>query len=544
MKRRDEPCAWLGLALVGALVLLLALPGASTAKLRARSLTTSQASILDHGFKIKLVNTGRADKVGRVRVRTRTFDDSARKPLTKPKRVHVDARSKRRVRLRLTPRGRDAVTACGARELLVEFKGSVKRRGQLRRTSDGCRPGPVDLSRAGDCDFIGQQEGSLCMLPFPDDFYTVADPSTATGRRIDFDAAAMPANGAGTPIAPGPYNLNDGFSPGQSIVLKVPGLDTPAALAQTDPVQLNHLGRYAEPDAPVVVDRRGHRRALADLGRARLQRREPGRHRADDQPGGQLRRRASLHRRPARPEDAGRLGDIGAARLPLLPRRAAQRLGGDQRAAAALRVDLRGLARCRDPALEPLPRVGLHGRQRREHRRADAAHPRRRLRDPRRHDDGRHGRPGRLAGVQRRPRSTTSPPARTRTSPAASAGPTPSPATCIRTASRAAVSCSAPTASRAATATTRRSSTASSRGSRSTGRRRSRCARRFTATACSDASRGSATATRTISQTTTASSSARPTRSAWPPRTFPTRSGSSATSPTSRSSPTACSRAC
>ena len=253
MKRRDEPCAWLGLALVGALVLLLALPGASTAKLRARSLTTSQASILDHGFKIKLVNTGRADKVGRVRVRTRTFDDSARKPLTKPKRVRVDARSKRRVRLRLTPRGRDAVTACGARELLVEFKGSVKRRGQLRRTSDGCRPGPVDLSRAGDCDFIGQQEGSLCMLPFPDDFYTVADPSTATGRRIDFDPAAMPANGAGTPVAPGPYNLNDGFSPGQSIVLKVPNLDTPAALAQTDPVQLNHLGRYAEPDAPVVV---------------------------------------------------------------------------------------------------------------------------------------------------------------------------------------------------------------------------------------------------------------------------------------------------
>ena len=303
MKRRDEPCVRLGLALVGAVVLLLALPGPSTAKLKARSLTTSQASILDHGFKIKLANTGRADKVGRVRVRTRTFDDPARKPLTKPKRVRVDARSKRRVRLRLTPRGRDAVTACGARELLVEFKRSVKRRGQLQRTSDGCRPGPVDLSRAGECDFIGQQEGSLCMLPFPDDFYTVADPSTATGRRIDFEAAAMPANGAGTPIAPGPYNLNDGFSPGQSIVLKVPGLDTPAALAQTDPVA-------AQPPRPLRGARRAgrrhrrdHRRALADLGRARLQRREPGRHRADDQPGGQLRLRASLHRRPARPED-------------------------------------------------------------------------------------------------------------------------------------------------------------------------------------------------------------------------------------------------
>ena len=63
----------------------------------------------------------------------------------------------------------------------------------------------------------------------------------------------MPANTSGTHVDAEPYDLNDGFSPGQSIVLKVPGLDTPAALAATDPVQLNHLGRYSEPDAPVVV---------------------------------------------------------------------------------------------------------------------------------------------------------------------------------------------------------------------------------------------------------------------------------------------------
>ncbi len=253
MKRREEPCVRLGLVFVAALALCLVLPAGSSARLKARALTTSQAAILDHGFKVKLANPGRSDRQGRVRVRTRTFDEPARKLLTKPKRVRVEAHSRRRVRLRLTPFGREAVSECGARKLVFEFKRSVKRRGELSRTSAVCAPKPIDLSRAGECDFIGQQDGSLCMLPFPDDFYTAADAPSATGRRIDFKSAAMPANGSGTPVAPGPYNLGDGFSPGQSIVLKVPGLDTPAALARTDPVALNHLGRFAAPDAPVVV---------------------------------------------------------------------------------------------------------------------------------------------------------------------------------------------------------------------------------------------------------------------------------------------------
>ena len=50
-----------------------------------------------------------------------------------------------------------------------------------------------------------------------------------------------------------PYNGNDGFSPGQSIVVRVPGLDNPEALAATDPVGLADLGRYSDDDAPVVV---------------------------------------------------------------------------------------------------------------------------------------------------------------------------------------------------------------------------------------------------------------------------------------------------
>ena len=78
----------------------------------------------------------------------------------------------------------------------------------LVRQTPACRPKSIDLSQSSDCDFIGQQQGSLCMLPFPDDYYTVADQSTGTGRRIDFHAAGMPKNAASVPINPSPYSLN------------------------------------------------------------------------------------------------------------------------------------------------------------------------------------------------------------------------------------------------------------------------------------------------------------------------------------------------
>ena len=122
----------------------------------------------------------------------------------------------------------------------------------------GPKPKPIDLSRADVCNFIAVDEGtsaadSLCLLPFPDDFHTEADASSASGRRVAFTDAAMPRNAANEPITAAPYNLNDGFSPGQPIVLKVPGLDTPAALAETRAVPLNHLNRYARKRAPVVV---------------------------------------------------------------------------------------------------------------------------------------------------------------------------------------------------------------------------------------------------------------------------------------------------
>src|SRR5437660_12021618 len=78
------------------------------------------------------------------------------------------------------------------------------------------------------CEFIASPGSSECMLPFPDDYYTKEDPTSPTGRRIDFRELAMPENAAHQHIEVGPYNVGDGFSPGSVIALKVPGIETVA----------------------------------------------------------------------------------------------------------------------------------------------------------------------------------------------------------------------------------------------------------------------------------------------------------------------------
>ena len=103
---------------------------------------------------------------------------------------------------------------------------------------------------AGICDPIDPR---ACLLPWPNDYFTVQDETTDTDKRLNLNPLAMPRNVAGVPIDPTDINRNDGFSPGALIVTKVPGLDNPGALAQTNPVGLTDLGRYADPAAPVIV---------------------------------------------------------------------------------------------------------------------------------------------------------------------------------------------------------------------------------------------------------------------------------------------------
>src|SRR3954468_4946557 len=86
-------------------------------------------------------------------------------------------------------------------------------------------------ANASSCDPI---DTAACLLPWPNDYFTKPDATTATGKRLDLDLTEMPKDAAGVPIDPTAQNRNDGFSPGSLIITRVPGLDTPAAFASND----------------------------------------------------------------------------------------------------------------------------------------------------------------------------------------------------------------------------------------------------------------------------------------------------------------------
>ena len=123
----------------------------------------------------------------------------------------------------------------------------------LALAADALPSAAAELPTAPKCEFIASPGSSKCMLPFPDDYYTKADPTSPTGRRIDFRELAMPTNAAGAPIEAAPYNVGDGFSPGSVITLKIPGVETTADVAATGAAPINAIGRYAATKAPVVV---------------------------------------------------------------------------------------------------------------------------------------------------------------------------------------------------------------------------------------------------------------------------------------------------
>jgi hypothetical protein len=103
---------------------------------------------------------------------------------------------------------------------------------------------------AADCQPYGAHP---CLLPFPDNRLTRADRTSATHRRLNLPAAAMPKNTAGVRISPREYNRLDGFSPGSALIVHVPGLDTPAAFRRTNPVGLLDESRSFARSAPIVV---------------------------------------------------------------------------------------------------------------------------------------------------------------------------------------------------------------------------------------------------------------------------------------------------
>lgn len=97
-----------------------------------------------------------------------------------------------------------------------------------------------------DCDGL---DSRACLLPWPNVAFTVADESTPTGRRLALPADAMPRNADGTPIDVTDQNRADGFSPGSSILLDLPGVD----IAASGLAPSTDIGSSLLEDAPIVI---------------------------------------------------------------------------------------------------------------------------------------------------------------------------------------------------------------------------------------------------------------------------------------------------
>lgn len=131
----------------------------------------------------------------------------------------------------------------------------------------------VPVSTNAGCDPL---DPALCLLPYPNDLFTVTDPTTDTGRRVNFGPAAMPRSGAeiteggeGKPIDPTEWNRQDGFSPGAMVLTHVPGIDLHRTWGTRDrphsEVGINEIGYfdhrdhiadiglYERADAPIVI---------------------------------------------------------------------------------------------------------------------------------------------------------------------------------------------------------------------------------------------------------------------------------------------------
>ena len=88
---------------------------------------------------------------------------------------------------------------------------------------------------------------SYCAFPYPNDYYTVEDSSTKTGRRLALPEDAMPPTANGVRSNRDAFNEMDGFSPGIAAMTHFPaatttGLPTP-----------NSIGDSLQADSPTVI---------------------------------------------------------------------------------------------------------------------------------------------------------------------------------------------------------------------------------------------------------------------------------------------------
>ena len=110
--------------------------------------------------------------------------------------------------------------------------------------------GSPDPTNPQGCDPIDRAQ---CMLPYPNDWFTKADPTSHTGRRLDLNVLAMPRNVEGKPIEPQEWNRSDGFSAGAQILTVVPGMTKNSDLVPSGLPPVTDLAMNSKPNLGVIL---------------------------------------------------------------------------------------------------------------------------------------------------------------------------------------------------------------------------------------------------------------------------------------------------
>lgn len=224
---------------------------------------TNQAALLrTRGLALRVRATGAGTLAVVVRARRLTGTGAGAPRTVGRLTARFAAGGARTLRVPFSRAGAAVVRSCGGLRLTVEVSARAAG-GALPNVSEAVvlmavdRPACVasaargiPLPGSGRCDPL---DPSRCLLPWPNDHFTRRDTLSPTGRRLSLSPAATPPNADGVRVDVAAFNRSDGFSPGQPIVTKIPGLDSRAALRRTGAVPVTDIARSFDENAPIVV---------------------------------------------------------------------------------------------------------------------------------------------------------------------------------------------------------------------------------------------------------------------------------------------------
>ncbi|MFZ9669840.1 MAG: hypothetical protein ACO3CR_08350, partial [Solirubrobacterales bacterium] len=224
-------------AIVGfAVFFALLVPPTSEAATSVQIATSSQKELLKAGgLKVRLFGQGKVRVSATGKGKSSYFKSKA-----------FSVRGSKTVSVPLSGAGFGALGYCKSIPVQVKAAGATASRTLKGGSCVSVNLGPNPTK----CDFL---DTTVCLQPFANDYFTRKDSKTTTGRRLDIPSAATPANTAGDHVSTTDINRADGFSPGNLISLKVPGLDTPKAFGKNKMVPLTDLGSYSKRDRAVIV---------------------------------------------------------------------------------------------------------------------------------------------------------------------------------------------------------------------------------------------------------------------------------------------------